>query len=614
MSSQRPFRTAYHLAFLEEVEARNQRHDHQGARQLEPTLQAIERIQSQQHANSDRIDSWAEHPDERVQVALIRAGTQAQTRNDRADWWGGRQGKELLDRLWKQHTRRARQEDVHWTPVLDELVQGLRARDGYQKHYGGLDESKINDQLAPVGRWLAEEARLPEVWELLNFRSRRIGGLVARCSRVISPKMARELFQYEQGWGGWNHPGQEMGKNEHLDGAQLLEIARVAAEIIDERASQIDENTDEHDPTFLYDQNRARDRSLRGTTGFVRELWQRREELPHWPEEIADALIPHMPRETSYPRRSWRQPLAVVAREIAPAMSSEQLEATWEHLDSRRQDAAPLLSFEHGPESLWKKGIEAARKWAGEGADNRLLCQLAQNTRALQQPWVQEALLEADLPPALYRAAQHGPPDLLDKATRRLKHHLQKALAGTSNRTGKDLLEWNLEYADSKEELHQLYDICSSHGNMVNKILGHPAADVDFAWHVLQDTRCQNVRQWIARTKDWRSDQRIYEKLQSSQDTRIIKPLLKDAPGADFPDLLKRFVQKNPEKGLKLLKTLEQEDDSRLERLAADHLTPLLSHSERAIRQEALMLAGRLELGDPAAPKAPQPANARTGP
>lgn len=608
--SKLPFRTSYQIAQPGEVDRINQENDYHRARALEPAPQAIQRIQQQKNANSARIAGWMEHPDERVQVALIRAGTEAQLTGEQANWWSGQQGEELTQKLWQQHTQRARQEGVVWTPVLDELVRGCHHYSRHQVVGDWLDQTTINEQLAPLAEWLGNEAQLLEVGHLLQFRSRRLAGLVGRHTGVLSPRLA-ELLQRRPGRGGWDHPGEELARNRHLNGEELVMVARKAAQVLDETATHIDEHTDRHDPTddYLFGEHKAELERLYGSVAGLRRLWKsRREEMEEWPEEVGWALVEHLPRETQFPLRSWRQPLAVVLEDIAEGLTGPQLEKAWENFHPRRLDAARLMSLPHGTPEMWEKGIQTAQEIDDSGARTRIFTQLAKNEQALQHDWVQQELLEASCRPALRNMAQRCSGNVKEQALQKLQDHLEKALEQVEQRSPPEL-EWLLAHPLSTQKLRELYEICSSQGNMVILLLDHEAAGADFAYEVLQTTRARNVRQHIARDEQFRNDDRIYNKLLQSSDRRVIRPLLKDCNKEEFVKLMARYVRKVPTKALDLLEDLDREDDHRLQGLDDQHLTPLLTHPEREIRQRALMLTKRMD-----APTAPPSAHQTRNP
>src|SRR5690606_14427726 len=107
-----PFRAKLRTATSEQIESLNEAYGLTGARAIEPTELALRRIEETKSPSDSRLWSWALHPDERVQIALIRSQHITSQREST---------RFAADVIWYQAIRNQRhdgQDTELWNPVL----------------------------------------------------------------------------------------------------------------------------------------------------------------------------------------------------------------------------------------------------------------------------------------------------------------------------------------------------------------------------------------------------------------------------------------------------------------------------------------------------------------
>lgn len=200
------FRHGARWAHPSRIRERNEAEARSGVRRFEPSLEASERAHTARSAVRERLESWAEHPDERVPLALLDNAHLYHVLSDSYD--KGRIRRALLDR----GLRAAEREGLIWTTLLDRLTASM-LRAGKSSL---LPEAEA--QADRLQSWIqtAEEEALGALAEFEDFH---LHTLIVRCARALTPELLRASLDA--------HPklALEVPENEHLNKALLTTLS-----------------------------------------------------------------------------------------------------------------------------------------------------------------------------------------------------------------------------------------------------------------------------------------------------------------------------------------------------------------------------------------------------
>lgn len=141
---------------------------------------------STEHAPAPEVlQSWVEHPDERVTDALFRQRKLARALSDEQRLF-----------LVARATSSADERGVLWTPLLDTISFAFIT---YQLRTQAIRISipSFEERIRALGRWLRTRADRDDVVDLMRFRSPQVGDAVARMAACLDEALAAELITSE---------------------------------------------------------------------------------------------------------------------------------------------------------------------------------------------------------------------------------------------------------------------------------------------------------------------------------------------------------------------------------------------------------------------------------
>lgn len=612
-----PVRTRPLRADVSVVERLNEACDLSGEEAFEPASRALERIESQRSVPEARARSWALHPDTRVPVALAKSYNARD--NTEAEWWWAARGARLRRTLVRRARRDAEEEGVLWTPLLDALA----VRDFEQSGFDWLPRERfdVRDEeysdppqaspLRAVSDFLKEATEPNQVRPFLEFRYPPLlerlgrapagtafeGGLLERLSRhdsvlpglTTNPDLtdgqARRLLQLLLSWLG-----------ELYDASMTTEPEHSTAE-----------------DTSPEELGRRREVCYRSLAHLMRT------HRVEWGEEEWERLLSVLPEDPSDQRRllagdPWDDDQ--VDRLLELESLKEQLTPyvvdRLHRLLRVGQERYELISHEVAPASVWKRAVarSAHNHRANEDIpdgerdeiDPQVLRHLVDSERALSCRDVQEYVLEVGETRHLAALAESDPDrKVLKRVAEKMREHLfgrGKDASGALHHTEEQkwlclpTSELNLYLSLpvlTEEDLIDLYDLLTALDANVDRwlrnIINHPSADDRAALHVLEDTRCRDVRRWVLETERHRRSEAVQEKLIDTRDSRLLPLLARECTGDRFSAVYARYAEKDPEAAAQLLSELDAEQ---LEALSEDELLGHLSSENEAVRRHAL--------------------------
>lgn len=193
-----PFRAKLRTATSEQIESLNEAYGLTGARAIEPTELALRRIEETKSPSDSRLWSWALHPDERVQIALIRSQHITSQREST---------RFAADVIWYQAIRNQRhdgQDTELWNPVLDAVADKRvwprtptcieNRRDLPFEIDRKIPFMPVDDYLRTVREWAASVTDPAEFVRLFDtFRSTELLKAIIRGATVMDVPTAKAI-------------------------------------------------------------------------------------------------------------------------------------------------------------------------------------------------------------------------------------------------------------------------------------------------------------------------------------------------------------------------------------------------------------------------------------
>lgn len=584
-------RTSVRIATDHEIEEINQKQGWSGARRLEPTRQAIQRIRTQKSASEDRFQSWLAHPDERVQMAMVE-----ERKNETAPWGGPqeetrRRGQELGGQVAGQLL----QEDVCWNPVIDALAaNGL-----YPYHRtGGVGKKTLkrhDQQLEPLQHFIEKVQDFSTLQPLLVFQSPTLrDGLASHPD--LPPQALEELKDTPTAMA-------KIGRQEHLHDTTREQTFQWVINVLDHLREQAEEQNPRDWPQK---QRRKRRRQTEWTWKVLKRLIRKHDLnlTSRHQDQLLDTIPPgpdhgHTGARGLFEGGMWIKHLK--RKPLVGQLDQEHLHQLYEQMRDIPEAGALLAQPKLGART-WHQTLDWLPRrdgWHGEKVQKGL----ARHPRALleskrvrdflmtaaQKPAVLEPMLEQlkGEEPSLYRKVL----DRLFAIAEQGDDHWQR------NRAAKVLRQ----HVQTPDELFRLYQALKDRPpqkfqKIVEGLLRHEQADPRLACRILDDTRSSTVRQAVLKIPWARQADAIRKKVSQTRDKKLLELLLKEASGEELRTYFRRLVTKEPERAGEIFENMSPEE---IQQLGADELQKLLAAPNRQIRMAALMAASNIEKSEP---------------
>lgn len=584
-------RTRVQTAPTNKIQERNQQADFSGARAFEPAEKATERIRQQQNANQDRLDSWIEHPDERVPIAL--AETYKNADSDK-NWWRGESGEQAAARLVRRAIEEAEQDRVSWTPLLDAVRKNSLPPWGFvSSRYAFRHFPDRDGFVEPIDKAF-EEQRLgrAEMQELLTFQARAV-------RKHIITQLSLGSFEVEKLLETPNQAKAACQKATFTPEGQQRMAQRLLEEL-EEALRQF--------PRNLSGENRA-DEEI----GKRQSCWYNQAD---WAQKGLTRLLAYQdyqPDDQDFRPIveacfNWaeqpgvengrfldQQPEEMVVKLVAENglgqhLSGEILDRLHEKLCTTIQ-GAQIAGVEGSLPRTWQRALQQGQSTSYNWMRRRTCQSFLEQKEALQQDEIWMFVFnspEAGTLGALARAVED--PNRREQTKQRMLTILQEGVEAKGYLTARrKVVRHFLDgVAENEQDLWRLYLGAKTLENPrqhIKKIVDHPKATLALAARILEDTRSINLRRYLIGLEWVRRSREVREAVADTRDLELLKQLIEEADSDEIGRFFRRLARKD-----KTLAGQKLDDLSRkqLQKLEKGDLTPLLQAQDSEVRLKAI--------------------------
>lgn len=583
MSQDTPFRTTVQRASSAELTRRNQQEERTHGRAFESLEDTFHRIQTQKHANWRRINSWLEHPDERVPLKILEA------RYVCPEW------DTIKKRIGSVAASRADREEMCWTPLLDAIQ---RRREQSRFGLSGVQETKA--LLVKLSEWLQNQGPTPGL-ELFKFRSQRIKQVACRYTGGVDVRWMERAWDFPPLLGELAHnpatPPTFVNRIERRFTGQLHKLKRRDQEDRIEDARKAKAQIEE-----------------------ARQALEGVEKGPGLEPERFEELVRIVPRH----QRGWSggNSESWVARELrknitllASRIQSHQLSyGTFLHLLETNHDYARTIRDLLDREDLPDAALEhLAHHPEFSGLHKQML---RARDDVLEKPRVRDGLLRTPDKEALRTMIREARPDELDILVERVDEHLVPH---------KDEYSWDEPYRAgpliqllideqgeqlTEQHLLQLHENVYRDSHTVSKLIQLPGAGEKLWVQALEKSPSIKIREALAKHPPARFCDPVWKQLAQSSSRTLIQELGAQAEGTYLREAIQQLLKldDDPTEVRRFIARVLSSEQ--LQDLQPEDLQPLLQAQTPEERRKALRLLG--QVGKPREAEQKQKAD-RTG-
>lgn len=578
MSSQRPFRTALHIADAKHVQAFNEREDRTHGQACEPTREAINRLREQKTANSARISSWTQHPDERVPIQLIEEGGQGGYTPETPQYW--RDNSALLrNQLYRRAIRQADQEGLLWTPLLDKIATfSVWTR---TRTHPDLDYETSKERARRLKAWIQQADKPRELEKLLSFQFPHIAEMVAEHSRVWSWSLMKTVVEEKS-----TVAATRMVQNPRLPSTLQERLWKTTSRKLDKIQQQIQQKNDKV--------------KLWPWTELMAEMgasWQR--PGPAFTE--LEQLIERLETSSGGHRHSNLRTLLEAFQRFGEHLDAQQL--------NRLVRALPASEVPQWVGSRWV-GENTVVQWLAQhpAANEQVwttLVEKAPGSRNLQQLFlkieearktssVRKHLLRSTHPEVSHEIAEHAAPEEQKIQGQAMLEALKTSLEAGDEKRVRERINATLNLDHLRvDDLVRLYEMLEESYRNVRDLIRHPSATPQLYRTILEATDKTKIRILLAQHPDVPGDDECFQYLQRCRDPKILQGLCRFGPTEHLRDSFNRLRHASPGLALQVLRN--PSFNERIQYLEEQDLIPLLETEELENRRAVLRALGRTQ-------------------
>lgn len=592
--SSKLFRFELHSCSLDEVNEANKREGRTGAAAFEPFEEVQEQISKAKRPHSKRLDSWINHPDERVLKFLADKDAEGSV----IPW------REQFKYLFVTRAlRTAKAEGVMWTPVLDSMVPG-----GWSAGLGEawlntsyINAPKVKDVLEPFVSWIEKQKDFSGVRPVFeNYSATPIRSRIAEFYPHELPEDVFDDFLKDEAIRA------KLAKRQILSEVQLRKILDESVDII-KRACK---------PRGLHSRNVPRNRmsekelekvDTRTADTDAGAIFESLAKTNHSITEDFKEKISAIISEPQTHKRSWATTVEVQKAALwATAHLGEQFSV--ESMVKALLNRNPKLKLHHGANKL----EEAVVSHEDLDLDNarRIMPVLGrwQSRAALVEKFGEDKKLwnlaynNESTPAGVAAMLQNSTPEQEEKVYRRLFKALRANFEATEEEP--EFARWGIHPLLMERERAlsyplwariEFYEALSSDSEEVCKLIHLYSHDMDFLKHVAENTSYPTARRALAKNPEARAHNEIREILRNSSFGPVLMEFAKEALEKrdfdDFQELIAVVGAKVPKETMALLR---EADSEVIDNLSGKALQGIFAGGDREIKLEAMDLLGKM--------------------
>lgn len=531
-----------------------------GAGAWENVEDSLLRIKQTKLAHSSRTQSWGEHPDERVAMAMIEGHRRRAIL--------GRDVSSRINPAIREGIARAEAEEIVWTPVLD-MVAAM----GHWYSYSLRDRVTPKEWAEKLVPWIETRTSEEDIFDLLRFWADEIWYTVAEHTPILTKNVIEKLLERP-------HTARDIAKNQNL-GTEGRTLIR------DWMANRLHEVDMSHEPY-----RKSAFHKARGVSGAYVEMAFKELLEKDWEpdQEFVDKLF-------SFARKEERVSNMADQRWAARSRALGMIMMLGERIKNEDILALGRVDDDGLPDIIERKLLERIEEAGQKSLKWQMGRQTKSDTRFREivrdEGWKQPDLAEEALASkSVNTVAVLLDPEIDNRISERaFVKLLSWVVDGTQSGYGSNPWSELVRRAFTEDQLLRMYEVVHENNDRVRFLINHEAAGPRLWKKIAEDNSRPLVRTALAESGRARQVPEVRDILLSSNASDVMAKLAMDGNPGEARALIERLLEKDDVRAFDLLREAPPEAVSGMNPVL---LQPWLTSSDRELRAQAIMVMGKL--------------------